>query len=245
MEYGNELRHWGVKGMKWGIRRYQNKDGSLTPAGKKRRAQLEAELSTLGKKAGNKSATPETRKPKRTSDMTDAEIRDSINRMLLEKQYYDTKRSLAASNPPQVSKGKRFINSVLNDVIAPAAKEAGRKWATKFMEDKLGVNKKNELQRLEDKWKKLDYKKKISDLEKGIKDNDDPYGLKDLESQWKVADYNKKIKDLENPKKEEGFDMEKAIKAYRNLTPDERAEIKDAAATFENIDKLRKKGNVD
>lgn len=31
-----ELYHSGIKGMKWGIRRYQNKDGSLTPAGKKR-----------------------------------------------------------------------------------------------------------------------------------------------------------------------------------------------------------------
>jgi hypothetical protein len=31
-----ELKHWGVKGQKWGVRRYQNKDGSLTPAGKKR-----------------------------------------------------------------------------------------------------------------------------------------------------------------------------------------------------------------
>lgn len=34
MEY--ELYHWGVKGMKWGVRRYQNKDGSLTAAGQKR-----------------------------------------------------------------------------------------------------------------------------------------------------------------------------------------------------------------
>lgn len=31
-----ELYHHGVKGMKWGVRRYQNKDGSLTPAGKKK-----------------------------------------------------------------------------------------------------------------------------------------------------------------------------------------------------------------
>ena len=31
----NELCHFGIKGMKWGVRRYQNEDGSLTPAGKK------------------------------------------------------------------------------------------------------------------------------------------------------------------------------------------------------------------
>lgn len=32
----NELNHWGVRGMRWGVRRYQNKDGTLTAAGKKR-----------------------------------------------------------------------------------------------------------------------------------------------------------------------------------------------------------------
>lgn len=36
--YPDELYHHGVKGMEWGVRRYQNKDGSLTPAGKRRLA---------------------------------------------------------------------------------------------------------------------------------------------------------------------------------------------------------------
>ena len=36
MTSNNELFHHGVKGMKWGVRRYQNKDGTLTAKGKKR-----------------------------------------------------------------------------------------------------------------------------------------------------------------------------------------------------------------
>ena len=34
--YTDELYHHGIKGQKWGVRRFQNKDGSLTPAGKER-----------------------------------------------------------------------------------------------------------------------------------------------------------------------------------------------------------------
>lgn len=141
----NELMHWGIKGMKWGIRRYQNKDGSLTPAGRKRYAQEMAKLKEEEKIAKNKLRTQaklnkleEKRKevealksgkplPKTTQntskpsvkDMSDDELRRVVNRMMLEQQY-------SKLRPEQVSTGKKFVDKVMKDVVAPTAVEVGK-----------------------------------------------------------------------------------------------------------------------
>lgn len=172
MEYNNELYHYGVRGMRWGIRRFQRKDGSLTPAGEKRRARLEAEIKQLNSKHGSGNGDDSRRKT--VNEMTDEELRERTNRMQLESNYYNAARNLASANPRKVSKGEKFMNGLMNDVVAPAAKNAGKAWLEKFMKDKLGLNDKDPVESLKKQAEKLkatkeieEYKRAINKLKKG------------------------------------------------------------------------------
>lgn len=53
----NKLQHHGVTGMRWGVRRYQNKDGSLTAAGKKRYKSEMEQVKAETKKLKNQQKT--------------------------------------------------------------------------------------------------------------------------------------------------------------------------------------------
>lgn len=59
MDYYNNdyLMHYGVKGMKWGVRRYQSKDGSLTAKGKKRLSKDYKNLTEKARAEVNKNNT--------------------------------------------------------------------------------------------------------------------------------------------------------------------------------------------
>ncbi len=57
--YSDELCHYGIRGMRWGIRRYQNPDGSLTAAGKKRKKLSADGMNHLSEKSRRSKLTNE------------------------------------------------------------------------------------------------------------------------------------------------------------------------------------------
>lgn len=144
----NELYHHGILGQKWGVRRYQNKDGSLTEEGKKRydrdvrennarkkenrinidepdpkrwvKEDLERrkKLIDLGTDIVKKASDIEkdsSSKPKKKrmnlSKMTDQELKQSINRELLERQYNDLFGKIENA---EISKGRKYAREILN-----------------------------------------------------------------------------------------------------------------------------------
>lgn len=154
------LQHWGIKGMKWGVRRYQNKDGTLTALGKKRMyrdmydnegkdpkekkkyvadtsrwvgedlersKRLADESTNLARNSKNLSdSVGRAANKKKTIDlssMTDKEMREQINRALLERQYNDM-----FAEPTRVSRGTEYVSKTLDvagNVLAVTASALG------------------------------------------------------------------------------------------------------------------------
>lgn len=115
------LQHHGIKGMKWGVRRYQNKDGSLTPAGKRR----EAKLSNKAFKKDRATASKNRR------NLSDADLDARINRLKKEKQLKDlTDEDLR----PGRTSVKNFMKTAGGKVVTTAATGALAYAGYSFME---------------------------------------------------------------------------------------------------------------
>ena len=104
-----ELTHHGVKGQKWYVRRFQNKDGSLTNLGKKRKA-------SSGESVNEKNT------------LSDEELKQRISRLELEKRYRELSGN---SEQKKVSKGRTFVGEVLE--------KSGKNIATQLATYALGT----------------------------------------------------------------------------------------------------------
>ena len=103
----NTLCHHGIKGQKWGIRRYQNPDGSLTKAGAKRYADEDSQSDDY--------KTAQAISKKHVSQMSNKELEMFNRRMQLEQTYSSFTKTGA-------SKGRRLVEEVLTDVAKSTAK---------------------------------------------------------------------------------------------------------------------------
>lgn len=109
----NELTHWGVKGQKWGVRRYQNKDGSLTAAGKKR----QKDWSDDAKEASNL-------KKKKLSQMSNSEIRKLNERLQLETNYKNLTKSKSFVKDIGKNSAKEVAKGIASKAITAAVSAA-------------------------------------------------------------------------------------------------------------------------
>ena len=98
------LFHHGIKGMKWGVRRFQNKDGSRTAAGKKR----EKTISADEQERSNRKSEVKNRRI-----MSSDDLRKKIERLKLEKEYKNLIKD-------DIDPGRKFVS----EVLASGAKKA-------------------------------------------------------------------------------------------------------------------------
>ena len=104
------LMHYGVKGMRWGIRKSDTKSGRTTQTTKKKPVQVD------------------TPPKKKISEMTDAELREKIERLGLEKRY---KEAMATTLPPPKTKSR--AQKLVEDILYNSANNIGTQAVTYIM----------------------------------------------------------------------------------------------------------------
>lgn len=139
----DQLVHWGVKGMKWGVRRYQNADGSLTDAGRKRYERDQRE--NAGKKKGDRVGQADPGRwvkedLDRTKKLTDVSSRmtEDLKRINESKTKNRAKSRMDLSSKTDKELrdeiNRAFLEKQYNDMFAPQKVNKGRAYAGKILE---------------------------------------------------------------------------------------------------------------
>ena len=115
----NELKHWGILGMKWGIRNYQNPDGSLTPLGRIRYGVNSKSKTHLG------AASRDIMGVNDANSLSDEELRRMTKRYRDQAQYYEARNNYIQqeryfkqnTSPQQKEKRQSGIGRFMSNVF--------------------------------------------------------------------------------------------------------------------------------
>lgn len=136
------LVHYGVLGMKWGVRRspaeLARARGERAPKKKKTSFFSEKTVKKKAVKASAKASSKKEESSKKTpGEMTVDELQAAIRRLELEKRYRDL-------SPKKVSAGRKIVDSVVIPALTESGKNLLKDYTTKLGKQLLGLNNKND-----------------------------------------------------------------------------------------------------